>query len=190
MRSDTRLQFIVDSVPALIAYVDSEERYRFNNYAYEQWFGRPRSEVYGRTVREVLGEEAYMAAAPHVRAALAGRLVTFEESLVYPDGNARHVKATYAPDAAESRAPIRPQRSKHCRTPDACRSGNRRLTCSHTGKRASPPPAHSSSSAASTESMVRCSWSVTRPGSAGTSPPWCASTTDRGARSGTGSCSS
>ena len=101
MRSDTRLEFIVDSVPALIAYVDSEERYRFNNYAYEQWFGRPRSEVYGRTVREVLGEEAYMAAAPHVRAALAGRLVTFEESLVYPDGNARHVKATYAPDARD-----------------------------------------------------------------------------------------
>jgi PAS domain S-box-containing protein len=99
MRSDTRLQFIVDAVPALVAYVDSEQRYRFNNYAYEQWFGRARSEVYGRTVREILGEEAYAAAVPHVRAALAGRLVTFEEFLVYPDGKARHVKATYAPDA-------------------------------------------------------------------------------------------
>jgi PAS domain S-box-containing protein len=99
--SDPRLQFIVDAVPALVAYVDSEERYRFNNYAYEQWFGRPRSEVYGRTVREILGEEAYASALPHVRAALAGRLVTFEDSLLYPDGKIRHVKATYAPDARE-----------------------------------------------------------------------------------------
>jgi len=101
MPSDTRLQFIVDAVPELVAYVDSEERYRFNNYAYEQWFGRPRSEVYGRTVREILGEEAYVIALPHVRAALDGQLVTFEQSLVYPDGKARHVKATYAPDARD-----------------------------------------------------------------------------------------
>jgi PAS domain-containing protein len=78
MYSDTRLQFIIDAVQALIAYVDSEECYRVNNHAYEQWFGRPRSEVYGRTVREILGETAYAAVAPHVRAALSGRLVTFE----------------------------------------------------------------------------------------------------------------
>ena len=99
MRSDTRLQFIIDAVPALVAYVDRDERYRFNNYAYEQWFGRPRSQVYGHTVRDILGEDAYAIARPRVRAALAGQLVTFEESVMYPDGKARHVKATYAPDA-------------------------------------------------------------------------------------------
>jgi PAS domain S-box-containing protein len=100
-RRDTQLQFIVDAVPALIAYVDSEERYRFNNHAYEEWFQRPPSEVLGRTVREVVGEEAYAAALPRVRAALAGQLVTFEESLLYPGGKLRHVKATYAPDVGE-----------------------------------------------------------------------------------------
>src|SRR5262249_55821167 len=100
MRGDIR-QFIIDSVPALVAYVDSDERYRFNNYAYQQWFGRPRSEVYGRTVREILGEEAYATALPYVRAALAGRRVTFEETVMYPDGNMRHVKATYTPDLGD-----------------------------------------------------------------------------------------
>jgi len=99
--SDAWLQFIVDAVPALIAYVDGDERYRFNNLAYEQWFGRPRGEVYGRTMREILGEEAYAATVPHVRAALGGQLVTFEESLMYPDGNARHIRATFAPDARD-----------------------------------------------------------------------------------------
>ena len=33
----TRLQFIIDAVPALIAYVDTDECYRFNNHAYEHW---------------------------------------------------------------------------------------------------------------------------------------------------------
>ena len=101
MRSDTRLEVIVNAVPALVAYVDSDECYRFNNHAYEDWFGRPRREVYGRTVREILGEDAYAAAVPHVRAALAGRLVTFEETLTYRDGQVRHVKATYTPDRAD-----------------------------------------------------------------------------------------
>src|SRR5215475_9318565 len=101
MRIDTRLQFIIDAVPALVAYVDTEERYRFNNHAYEQWFNRPPSEIYGRTVREVLGEAAYAAISVHVRSALAGRLVTYEDTLVYADGKVRHVRATYTPDVGD-----------------------------------------------------------------------------------------
>ena len=97
----TRLQFIIDAVPALIAYVDTEECYRFNNHAYEQWFARSRDEIDGRTVREILGERAYAAVAPHVRAALSGRLVTFEDSLLYRDGKTRYVQATYVPDVAD-----------------------------------------------------------------------------------------
>jgi PAS domain S-box-containing protein len=101
MYRDTRLQFIIDAVPALIAYVDNEECYRFSNHAYEQWFGRARSEVDGRPLREILGETAYAAVAPHVRAALSGRHVTFEDSLVYRDGKTRYVQATYAPDVGD-----------------------------------------------------------------------------------------
>jgi PAS domain S-box-containing protein len=94
----TRLEVIVEAVPALIGYIDVEERYRFNNSAYEQWFGRPLAEVAGRTMREILGEAAYAVIAPHVRAALAGHLVTFESEMVYRDGRPRYVRATYVPD--------------------------------------------------------------------------------------------
>ena len=86
MRSDTRLGFIVEAVPALIGYVGTDERYRFNNVAYEQWFGRPVGDVVGRHIREVLGEAVYDAIAHHVREALAGRRVTFESALTYADG--------------------------------------------------------------------------------------------------------
>jgi PAS domain S-box-containing protein len=94
----TRLEVIVEAVPALIGYIDVEERYRFNNSAYEQWFGRPLAEVAGRTMREILGEAAYAVIAPHVRAALAGHPVTFESEMVYRDGRPRYVRATYVPD--------------------------------------------------------------------------------------------
>jgi PAS domain S-box-containing protein len=101
MHSQTRLEFIVEAVPALIGYVDVDERYRFNNLAYQDWFGRPAEECFGRTVRDILGDVAYAAVAPYVRTALAGRLVTFESELTYRDGKPRYVRATYVPDVGE-----------------------------------------------------------------------------------------
>jgi PAS domain S-box-containing protein len=101
MHSHTRLEFIIEAVPALIGYVDVDERYRFNNLAYQDWFGRPVEEYLGRTIREVLGDVAYAAVAPHVRTALAGRLVTFESELAYRDGKLRYVRGTYVPDVGE-----------------------------------------------------------------------------------------
>ena len=47
MHSHTPLEFIVEAVPALIGYVDTDERYRFNNLAYRDWFGRPAGEFVG-----------------------------------------------------------------------------------------------------------------------------------------------
>ena len=101
MHSNTQLEFIIEAVPALIGYVDADQRYRFNNSAYHQWFGCAPSEIAGRHVREVLGEAVYAVIAPHVRAALSGRLVTFESDMTYRDGKLRHVRATYVPHVGE-----------------------------------------------------------------------------------------
>jgi len=98
MHSNTRLEFIIEAVPALIGYVGADERYRFNNPAYQLWFGRPVAEVAGRHVREVLGEAVYAVIAPYIRTALSGRPVTFESEMVYGDGKLRYVRATYVPD--------------------------------------------------------------------------------------------
>ncbi len=101
MQSNTRLEFIIEAVPALIGYVGADERYRFNNPAYQQWFGRPVAEVAGRHVREVLGEAVYAVIAPYIRTALSGLPVTFESEMVYGDGKLRYVRATYVPDVGE-----------------------------------------------------------------------------------------
>ena len=38
--SELQLKQIADHLPALIAYVDADQRYRFNNQAYESWIGQ------------------------------------------------------------------------------------------------------------------------------------------------------
>src|SRR5262245_43735176 len=98
MNGNNRLEFIVEALPALIAYIDRDERYRFNNRAYERWFGRPARELAGRRLRDVLGDAVYGVLMPHVRAALGGRPVTFESSLDFRDGVSRYVRGTYTPD--------------------------------------------------------------------------------------------
>jgi PAS domain S-box-containing protein len=98
MDSRPPLAFILEAVPALVGYVGPDERYRFTNEAYARWFGQPPRSAVGRHIREVLGEAVYAAISPHVQAALSGRRVTFDGSMVYGDGKLRHVRATYVPD--------------------------------------------------------------------------------------------
>ena len=77
LESEARLRTVADSLPMRVAYVDADERYRFNNLAYERAFGRPRDDLCGQTMRAVMGEAAYASAEPHIRSALRGESVTF-----------------------------------------------------------------------------------------------------------------
>src|SRR6185295_1719741 len=57
--SEARMRLVANSVPALISYVDREQRYRFSNLTYDDWFGIAHESMHGRTVAEVFGEDAY-----------------------------------------------------------------------------------------------------------------------------------
>jgi PAS domain S-box-containing protein len=92
-----QLQLITDSLPVLIAYIDRDGCYRFNNRRYETWLGRPLHEILGQPMSAVIGAEAYGAIRPHVEAALAGREVAFEIWLPNPGGADRCIHATYLP---------------------------------------------------------------------------------------------
>ncbi len=91
------LQTMADSLPVLIGYVDADQRYRFNNRVYEEWYGMERSEITGRTIREVMGEENYRRAQSSVEAALEGRSQVTEIEQVYPDGQRRVCEAIFTP---------------------------------------------------------------------------------------------
>lgn len=97
-----RVQFVADAVPALISYIDASARYRLNNLAYELWFGKPRQEVVGRHMKDVLGEAAWAKLRPYVEAALAGEVVNYEAEVPYREGGTRWINATYTPDVDAS----------------------------------------------------------------------------------------
>ena len=99
--SEARLRVVTDNIPAMVSYIDTDERYRFNNLAYEKLLGVPRSQITGRTVREVWGEERYRQFKPNIERALRGERVTHD--YVAPLGGVDvHVLATYVPDADAS----------------------------------------------------------------------------------------
>lgn len=97
---ERRIRLVTDAMPALIAYVDSEQRYCFTNKGYEDWFRRPRSEINGRKMPEVLAPDLYEPRRPYVERALAGEHVTFEMVLPSSRGQAQYALATYVPHVA------------------------------------------------------------------------------------------
>ncbi|PVZ59339.1 hybrid sensor histidine kinase/response regulator [Pseudomonas sp. B1(2018)] len=96
-QSQTELQLIINAMPVLISYVDREERFRLNNAAYLDWYGLTPQELYGRTILEVLGEEAYALRAPYITEALSGRPCCFSISTPHRDGSLRQALMNYLP---------------------------------------------------------------------------------------------
>jgi PAS domain S-box-containing protein len=90
-------QQMIDALPMLVSYVDADARYRFNNRAYELWFGHERSAMAGRRMQDVLGDAAWQRVRPRVERALAGETVRFETTLDYKDAGRREVSIAYLP---------------------------------------------------------------------------------------------
>ena len=88
---------ILDNAPALIGYIDADQKFTFNNRTYEHWLERPKAEITGRTVREVLGEAEYGKLKPQLERALRGGHVTFHHELLLR-GVLRHAQTSFVPD--------------------------------------------------------------------------------------------
>src|SRR5512146_429726 len=90
-----RLRLVIDHVPALIAYVDASETYRFANRAYETLFGLSPEQMIGRTMRDVLGEK-YPEAKPHIDRALSG-LRSMHDRTVTANQRSHYLHNVYVP---------------------------------------------------------------------------------------------
>jgi len=77
--SESRLRTIADTLPAMIAYVDADEVYRFHNLAYEREFNQNGAEVLGRSIEDTVGPQRYEFLSPYIKRALGGETLTFEE---------------------------------------------------------------------------------------------------------------
>ncbi len=99
--SEAQLRQVTDAVPALIAYVDSDVIVRFNNKAYEEFFGLDRERILGCKLEDVVGAEIFARLRPHVEQALAGFPVRYERSHTMPSGEQRYMEGHFFPRYGE-----------------------------------------------------------------------------------------
>nr|WP_237741488.1 PAS domain S-box protein [Anabaena sp. PCC 7108] len=94
---EEQLRVITNALPAQISYVDAQQRYRFNNKKYEEWFDISASQMYGKHLKEILGDSVYQSISPHVETVLSGEQVTYEAKLKNKDGINHYTNVTYVP---------------------------------------------------------------------------------------------
>ena len=94
---ERRMQAIAATMPALLAFVDTDQRFTYSNGHGNAAAGIDAGQMVGRTVQEVYGATVYSLLESHVEAALAGEQVQFDYS-VDEGGERRVLHNTYLPE--------------------------------------------------------------------------------------------
>jgi PAS domain S-box-containing protein len=94
---EQELRLITDALPALVSYVDANQRYQFINRTYEVWFSRSQDEILGKYVHELLGQTVYQIVEPYINQAFEGQTVTLEAEIPFSLGK-KPISATLIPD--------------------------------------------------------------------------------------------
>nr|CDQ33418.1 Stalked cell differentiation-controlling protein [Virgibacillus halodenitrificans] len=89
---------LADALPMMIAYVDRNGCFLFNNKAYEEFIGLTRDELYRKPVSSVMTEESFTRMVPRFERALKGERVNYEDRLTLADGRSLHFNVSYIPD--------------------------------------------------------------------------------------------
>lgn len=100
-RNETQLRLVTDSLPALIAYIDSRKRYQFVNGTYSEWFGWQPADLIGKPVREIIGQRAYETVRPYMEQALAGEAVSIHTEIHYRNIGTKFIHLNYVPDRTD-----------------------------------------------------------------------------------------
>ncbi len=90
---------ILNNMPSMIGYWDTDLRNRFANQAYFDWFGVAPERMPGMHLSDLLGPELFAHNKPFLERALQGEPQLFECTFDDVHGVARHAMASYLPDA-------------------------------------------------------------------------------------------
>jgi len=96
--SEAELRLIMDNVPARVAYIDRDYRFRFLNRHNEEWLSESRKELTGRRIGEVVGEARGRQLQPLMTRVLAGETISTEQLLAQPNGEQRWESVHFAPN--------------------------------------------------------------------------------------------
>ena len=92
---------IADALPVMLAYFDTDLRYRFVNRPLADWMQVDRKAMLGRRVEEIMGREAFAARADLYERALAGEPQWFAADYEHPTYGPLTTQADYIPNITE-----------------------------------------------------------------------------------------
>jgi len=92
-----RLRLIVENAPVLLAYLDTEHRYRFVNAAYSFRFGGNVEGVLNKSVATVLGEKTWAEIKPYRERVLRGEPLEYEVDVARTPGNKQRMHCVLNP---------------------------------------------------------------------------------------------
>jgi len=92
-----RLRLIVENAPVLLAYLDTEHRYRFVNAAYSFRFGGNVEGVLNKSVATVLGEKTWAEIKPYRERVLRGEPLEYEVDVERTPGNKQRMHCVLNP---------------------------------------------------------------------------------------------
>ena len=90
------LQALSDVTKSKVSYVDKDQRYRFVNKQYEDWYNTTADQILGKTVQELMGEQ-YQLIKPYIDSVLSGNEAKYDSMFSFPDGKQRHLAVTNIP---------------------------------------------------------------------------------------------
>ena len=95
---EEQVRLITDHTPAMLSQVGCDERYRFVNQAYAKRFGLATEQIVGKSVREILGEQAYRLISPQLQRVRQGEAVDYEIEIPYERIGRRFVRVAHVPE--------------------------------------------------------------------------------------------
>ena len=96
-RSEAQMRLVTDTIPALIAYFDSSQIYRYANLGYCNWFNKTADEVVGNSIHNIIGIRAQDSVKHHIARALSGEQVTYEYAMIR-NGEKVYARSTLVPE--------------------------------------------------------------------------------------------
>ncbi len=96
--SQNRIRFYTDNAPAMLAYVDNDQRLQFANKAYLRFFNVQQERVIGQPITRFFSDTELNKRQPFLDAAFAGETQSFEMEVEDHKGELLFVLGTYVPD--------------------------------------------------------------------------------------------
>ncbi len=100
-RQTAILRSVIEAIPATVAVLGKDLRYRLVNCAFERQWDIPRERIIGRTPQEVMGPEEFKRRWSYLERAFTGEIVTFELDYPGSDGT-KYLSITYIPQRLDT----------------------------------------------------------------------------------------